>query len=346
MRIRKALVIGGTGTVGIRLVQELLAQGAETVRIFSRDEYKQYLLANAWSAEGRCRFLLGDVRDRDRLLRAMEGVEAVFHLAALKHVPQAEYNPFEAVKTNVVGTQNVIECAMAQGVSAVLYASSDKAASPTNVMGATKLLGERIVSAAQFHTGPREMRFMSVRFGNVLGSRGSVVHLFAQRAREGRALPVTHPEMSRFVMSVDRTTELMLQAMDLSVGGETFVFKMPVVRLGDLAEVLWRRDRPGEPLRMDQIGLRPGEKMFEELMTEEESHRALETESMFLILPFGKNPEARVGRYPGAWVASPGEYRSDGQRVLPPEETARLVEEMWSALGRLPDMEEPRGRSL
>ena len=228
----------------------------------------------------------------------------------------------------------------------MLYASSDKAASPTNVMGATKLLGERIVSAAQFHTGPREIRFMSVRFGNVLGSRGSVVHLFAQRAREGRALPVTHPEMSRFVMSVDRTTDLMLQAMDLSAGGETFVFKMPVVRLGDLAEVLWRRERPEQPFRMDQIGLRPGEKMFEELMTEEEAHRALETESMFLILPFGVNPGDRVGRYAGARVASPGEYRSDGQRVLPLEETASLVEEMWDALGRLPDMEEPRERPL
>ncbi|MGE5396028.1 MAG: UDP-N-acetylglucosamine 4,6-dehydratase family protein [Chitinophagales bacterium] len=332
IRGKNILVIGGTGTIGSRLVRKLLDLEPEVIRIYSRDEHKQFLIQTELSLQsggrptysmGKIRFLLGDVRDKDRLKRAMENIDMVFHLAALKHVPACEYNPFEAVKTNVIGTQNVIECAIEEGVSAVLYASSDKAASPTNTMGATKLLAERLVSTADLYKGPRNVKFFSVRFGNVLNSRGSVIPLFKKQIAAGGPVTVTNPEMTRFIMDVDRAVELMLKSMKVSLGGETFVFKMPVVRIGDVARVMVELSR--RDVEIQNIGLRPGEKMYEEMLSEEENNRTLEMDDMFVIFPYHSNCGQCQVHYPGARKSSIGSYTSEGQEIMPEAELRALL---------------------
>ncbi len=315
---KKILVTGGTGTVGQQIVKRLLEYEPGVVRVFSRDEHKQYQMQEELFSLGiddsRIRFLLGDVRDRGRLNRAMEDIDIVFHLAALKHVPACEYNPSEAVKTNVIGTQNVIECAMDNGVSSLVYASSDKAASPTNTMGASKLLAERLISSADQWKGPRQIKFLSVRFGNVLNSRGSVVPLFNRQLKAGGPITVTEPTMTRFIMGVDQATDLILRSLDMSRGGETFVFKMPVLRIGDLAQAMI--DLSGKQVAVENIGLRPGEKMYEELMSEEESARALETDELFIILPYHQDAQIAVEQYAGAKPALYGGYSSDDVQLM------------------------------
>ncbi|NPV91588.1 MAG: polysaccharide biosynthesis protein [Firmicutes bacterium] len=332
---KHVLVIGGTGTVGSALVKRLLHMDPAVIRVFSRDEHKQYVMQSRLSmgvggfpsySMGKVRFLLGDVRDKERLKRAMEDIDVVFHLAALKHVPACEYNPFEAVKTNSIGTQNVIECAIEGGVSKVIYASSDKAAGPTNTMGATKLLAERLISAADLHKGPRDTQFFSVRFGNVLNSRGSVVPLFKQQIKAGGPVTVTHPEMTRFFMSVERAVDLILDSMLLARGGETFVFKMPVMRIGDLARAMVIASGTGAEIT--NIGLRPGEKMFEELMTEEESCRAMETEDLYIILPFHLDLDQVKNLYGGRRVARGGMYISSQEQPLAVEQIVDMLKKI------------------
>jgi len=311
------LVTGGTGTVGQALVKRLLEMEAGVVRVFSRDEHKQFEmqmdLAKTTDPD-QIRFLLGDVRDRERLLRAMEGVNIVFHLAALKHVPACEYNPYEAVKTNVLGTQNVIDCAIKQNVGAVVYASTDKAASPTNTMGASKLLAERLISSANQWKGSHALKLFSVRFGNILNSRGSVIPLFARQIISGGPLTVTDGNMTRFFMDVNRAVDLILQSLTIAKGGETFVFKMPVLSIGDMACAVV--DLSGKPVEISTIGLRPGEKMYEELMSEEESSRALETDDLFVILPFDKDVNNAVVEYPGSKRAACGVFSSADEDIL------------------------------
>jgi len=317
---KRVLVTGGTGTVGSQLVRKLLQYDVEVVRVFSRDEHKQYemheeYLAQNGGTDQRLRFLLGDVRDKDRLRRAMEGINIVFHLAALKHVPACEYNPTEAVKTNVLGTQNIIDCAIEANVSAVVYTSTDKAASPTNTMGASKLLAERlIVSATEGWKGPRDIKFLSVRFGNVLNSRGSVIPLFRKQIEAGGPLTVTDSNMTRFVMDIDRAVELMLKSLDISHGGEVFVFKMPVLRIGDLAQSVMELENKHVDVRI--IGLRPGEKLYEELMSEEESARALEGEDMFIVLPYNYEQLGKSWNYSGVKPADVGIYSSNNESLM------------------------------
>lgn len=287
---KKILVIGGTGTIGQGLVKELIKRNPKVIRIFSRDEYKQFKMEQELGRLENIRFLLGDVRDKERVQRAMEGIDIVFHLAAMKHVPSCEYNPFEAVKTNVMGTQNVIESAIHHRVERVVYTSSDKAINPTNTMGATKLLAERLMSSADYYKGGKRPIFASVRFGNVMGSRGSVIPLFKTQILEKRKVTVTDPAMSRFMMSITEAVSLVLKAAEYAVGGDVFVLKMPVVNIKDLAEVVIEEtckkyDLPREEIKIEYIGLRPGEKMYEELMTKEEGERAEELEEMFRIYP-------------------------------------------------------------
>lgn len=287
---KKILVIGGTGTIGQGLVKELIKRNPKVIRIFSRGEYKQFKMEQELGRLENIRFLLGDVRDKERVQRAMEGIDIVFHLAALKHVPSCEYNPFEAVKTNVMGTQNVIESAIHHRVERVVYTSSDKAINPTNTMGATKLLAERLMSSADYYKGGKRPIFASVRFGNVMGSRGSVIPLFKTQILEKRKVTVTDPAMSRFMMSITEAVSLVLKAAEYAVGGDVFVLKMPVVNIKDLAEVVIEEtckkyDLPREEIKIEYIGLRPGEKMYEELMTKEEGERAEELEEMFRIYP-------------------------------------------------------------
>lgn len=285
---KKILVIGGTGTIGTHLVKRLLQEEAQVIRIFSRDEHKQYEMAIEFAQHAeRLRFLIGDVRDPQRLERAMEDIDYVFHLAAMKHVPSCEYNPFEAVQTNVIGTQNVIQAAIANNVKKVLFTSTDKAISPTNTYGATKLTAERLISAAEYQKGSKATVFSSVRFGNVMGSRGSVIPLFKKQIVENGQITVTDPDMLRYMMTPLQAIELILKANEIADGGEVFVLKMPVIRIGDLAEVLIElvseKNNIHKKTEIHSIGLRPGEKRYEELMTPDEHLLAAEREDMFII---------------------------------------------------------------
>ncbi|MDD3269470.1 MAG: SDR family NAD(P)-dependent oxidoreductase [Syntrophomonadaceae bacterium] len=324
---KKILVTGGTGTVGKKLVEKLLANDAEVVRVYSRDEHKQFIMQEDLLGQGQdmdhLRFLLGDVRDKERLKRAMENIDIVFHLAALKHVPACEYNPSEAVKTNVLGTQNVIDCAIEANVEAMVYASTDKAASPTNTMGASKLLAERMVASADQGKGPRRIKFLSVRFGNIMNSRGSVVPLFTKQISRGGPVTVTDACMTRFFMSVDHAVDLILNSMAIAQGGETFVFKMPVLKVGDLAQAII--ELSGKQVTIDSIGLRPGEKMYEELMSEEESARGLEMDDMFVILPYDRDRVENQNAYTGARLADCGIYSSMNVPLMGAEDIKKML---------------------
>ncbi|GIN85252.1 membrane protein [Heyndrickxia sporothermodurans] len=285
---KKILIIGGTGTLGQRLVKELLSFSPAVIRVFSRDEYKQFEMQQEYQGYKNIRFLIGDVRDFQRVLRAMEDIDYVFHLAAMKHVPACEYNPFEAVQTNVIGTQNVIQAALESGVEKVLFTSTDKAIAPSNTYGASKLMAERLISATQHQKGSKKTIFASVRFGNVMGSRGSVIPLFKKQLLKGEPLTITDPNMLRYMMTPSQAISLILKANDMSKGGEVFVLKMPLIKLSDLVQVLtdfYKKVHYIENVDVKYIGLRPGEKRYEELITDDEALGALETDDMYIILP-------------------------------------------------------------
>ncbi|AFM42726.1 putative nucleoside-diphosphate sugar epimerase [Desulfosporosinus acidiphilus SJ4] len=324
---KRILITGGTGTVGRSLLKTLLAESPEVIRIYSRDEFKQFELQQQYRGTSNLRFLLGDVRDYSRLLRAFEGIDYIFHTAALKHVPACEYNPFEAVQTNIVGTQNVIQAALESRVQKVIFTSTDKAISPTNAMGATKLMAERLIVAAEYQKGSASTVFSAVRFGNVMGSRGSVIPLFVEQILKQRRITLTSPDMSRFMMTVSEATRLTMEAMQLAGGGEVFVFKMPVVRLGDFAEVIIdlvceRYGIKTSEVEIQHIGLRPGEKMYEELMTTEESKNAYEYPHMYAIpAPFGGSRTVMHM----ASKASEGNYSSEKGQVLTNNEIRHLL---------------------
>lgn len=284
---KNILIIGGTGTIGRRLTKELLEQNPKVIRIFSRDEYKQFEMQQELQNHKNIRYLIGDVRDENRLLRAMEDIDYVFHLAAMKHVPACEYNPFEAVQTNVLGTQNVIQAALTTNVKKVLFTSTDKAIAPTNTYGATKLTAERLISAAQYQKGPKQTIFSSVRFGNVMGSRGSVIPLFIKQIVKENKITVTDANMLRYMMTSTQAINLILEANEIAKGGEVFVLKMPIIKLCELVDVLieevTQKYNLSKAVAIKQIGIRPGEKMFEELMTEDEVRVGLETGNMYII---------------------------------------------------------------
>ena len=319
------LVTGATGSIGSEIVKQLLKENPKTVRIFSRDEHKQFLMRQRIGDPDEIRYFLGDVRDQPRLVRAMEDVDYVFHCAAYKHVPLGEYNSFEAVKTNVIGTQNVIEAAYQQNVKRVLFVSTDKAASPSNVMGATKLLAERLMTSAMSSRGQHPIIFSSVRFGNVLGSRGSMVPTFCNQIHAGGPVTVTDPAMTRFIMSIPDAVSLTFTAMEQMKGGELFILKMPVVRLSDLIDVLIEEvapvfDKDPASIEKRNIGIRPGEKMQELLMTAEEAQYATDSEKMFIVRsaldPFvGENPSTQLSSeaYNSATITP---MRSEDIRVM------------------------------
>jgi UDP-N-acetylglucosamine 4,6-dehydratase/5-epimerase len=324
---KTVLVTGGTGTVGTAIVRRLLRTDAAAIRIYSRDEHKQFERRQELPADDRLRFFIGDTRDLERLRRACEGVNVVFHAAAMKHVFACEYNPFEAIKTNIVGTQNIVEAATDAGVARVLFASSDKAVSPTSIMGVSKLMAEKVITAANVWRGDHSTVFSSVRFGNVIGSRGSVIPLFMRQAAAGGPVTLTDRRMTRFMMSIEHAVDLMFDALDLAVGGEVFVLKMPAVRIEHLAHVLREhvaasKDLIAEDIAIKEIGLQLGEKLAEELLTDEEFGRALETDEMYIILPQIRSlqPDADY-RYPGARRAT-SVARSD---VAEPLEAAELL---------------------
>lgn len=309
---KNILLIGGTGTIGQGLLKALLPQNPNVIRIFSRDEHKQFMLQQEYKEYPNIRYLIGDVRDYNRVLRAMQDIDIVFHMAALKHVPACEYNPFEAVQTNIIGTQNVISAAMQLNVERVIVTSTDKSINPTNTYGATKLVVERLVVAAESSKGTARTVFAGVRFGNVMGSRGSVIPLFKSQLLARKPLTITDPSMTRFMMTQQQAVQLTMEAAQLAKGGELFVLKMPVIRLADLVTVLQEEVSlkygvSQEEMKTEIIGLRAGEKMYEELMTYDESKQALELERMFVILPLNME---RAYTYPNARKAPVGSYSS------------------------------------
>jgi UDP-N-acetylglucosamine 4,6-dehydratase len=294
LKNKSILVIGGTGSIGEALVKTLLNMEPKVIRIYSRDEYKQFCMMEKYSQNQKLRFLIGDVRDKERLLKAMSDIDIVYNLAAMKHVSLSEYNPYEAVKTNVIGVQNIIDAAIEKNTDLVIHTSSDKAINPMNTMGATKLLGENLMIATNYSKGNRRTKFSCVRFGNVLGSRGSVIPLFKKQIQENFRITVTHPKMTRFVMNIQNAVDLLIETTHIAKGGETFILKMPVLNLQDMVEVFVELESRNlkmnkEKIGIEYIGLRAGEKMYEELMTSEESKNSIENDKMFIIMPFFDN---------------------------------------------------------
>lgn len=279
---KSILVTGGSGSFGRRFIATLLERFEPArVVVFSRDELKQFEMQNLEPYKSHAsvmRYFLGDVRDEARLRKAMEDVDIVVHAAALKQVPAAEYNPFEAVKTNVHGAENVVNASIAQNVSRVVALSTDKAAAPINLYGATKLASDKIFATANSHKGKRDITFSVVRYGNVLGSRGSVVPFFQEHARHGY-LPITHEEMTRFNITLQMGVEFVLQSLARQWGGELFVPKIPSYRLTDVATAVAPR------LEQRVVGIRPGEKLHEEMITSTDAMSTIEFDEYYVILP-------------------------------------------------------------
>lgn len=282
LRNATILITGGTGSFGQAFVKTLLERYPDIKRlvIFSRDELKQYEMGQTFDPAGYpgLRYFIGDVRDYARLRRALEGIDTVIHAAALKQVPAAEYNPFEFIRTNILGAQNVIEAALDTGVKRVVALSTDKAAAPINLYGATKLCSDKLFTAANNIRGHRDIRFAVVRYGNVMGSRGSVIPFFLERRKTG-LLPITDPEMTRFNISLQEGVDMVLWAAENAHGGEIFVPKIPSYRITDVAQAI------GPECEHPIVGIRPGEKIHEEMITASDSFNTVDLGRYFAILP-------------------------------------------------------------
>lgn len=279
---KSILITGGTGSFGKKFVEMVLQQhpGVKRLVVYSRDELKQFEMSQTFptSTYKAMRYFIGDVRDGDRLKRACEGIDIIIHAAALKQVPAAEYNPMECIKTNVFGAENVINAALDNGVKRVVALSTDKAAAPINLYGATKLCSDKLFVAANNMKGARDLRFSVVRYGNVIGSRGSVVPFFLEKRKEG-VLPITHADMTRFNISLEDGVDMVLYALEHAWGGEIYVPKIPSYRITDVATAI------GPNCQQVLVGVRPGEKLHEEMITETDSLNTVETERYYVITP-------------------------------------------------------------
>jgi len=273
------LITGGTGSFGHAFVTMTLAKfDPRRLVIYSRDEMKQWEMAKRYANDRRVRFFIGDVRDRERLSRALDGIDYVVHAAALKIVPTAEYNPFECAKTNIIGAMNVIDVCIDKGVRRVVALSTDKASSPINLYGATKLVSDKLFVAGNAYAGGHDTRFAVVRYGNVMGSRGSVIPLFLSLAGRER-LPITDPQMTRFMVTLEQGVELVWQAFDDMHGGEIYVKKVPSIKIVDIARAV---DPNAVP---DIVGIRPGEKLHEQMISAEDSRHTFEYDGYYKIVP-------------------------------------------------------------
>lgn len=316
---KTVLVTGGTGSFGKKFIKRILQDDVKKVIVFSRDELKQYEMAQEFT-DDRMRFFIGDVRDPERLHRAFDGVDVVIHAAAMKHVEACEYNPFEAVKTNIHGAQNVIEAAIDRGVEKVIALSTDKAASPVNLYGATKLASDKLFVAANSYVGDKPTKFSVVRYGNVVGSRGSVVPFF-QKIKETGRLPVTDPRMTRFWITLEQGVQFVLDSLIRMHGGEIFVPKIPSMNIMDLAKAI------GPECEIDIVGIRPGEKLHEAMIMEDDARHTREFDSYYVIQPefpwWGKNKDE------GKALPDGFSYTSDGNvEWLSVESLCSLIEDL------------------
>jgi len=274
------LITGGTGSLGKALVHDLLSSTkVRRIAIFSRDELKQFHMRSEFKDDSRLRWFLGDIRDPDRLKRALHDVDYVFHAAALKQVDTGEYNPMEFIKTNVLGSQNVIDACIDSGVKRVIALSTDKASSPINLYGATKLTADKLFVAANNYSFSYGTTFSVVRYGNVMGSRGSVIPFFQQLANEGKPLPITDLRMTRFWISIDQAVRFVVESLETMTGGELYVPKIPSMRIIDLAQAV----SPGAQLV--EVGMRPGEKLHEEMISADDSRRTIILDGRFVVMP-------------------------------------------------------------
>jgi FlaA1/EpsC-like NDP-sugar epimerase len=289
---KRVLVTGGCGTVGSQLVHQLIKGDYDPMEVVVLETHEQslFFMHHKYAGHRNLTCVLGDIRDESKLTKIMHGIDIVFHTAAFKHVFLCETSPFEAVQTNITGTHNLISAAMENKVRTVIFTSSDKAVNPTNVMGASKLMAERLISSANIQNKASDLTFSSVRFCNILGSSGSVVPIFQSQISKGGPVTLTHPDMTRFIMNIRHAVQLILDATVLARGGEIFITKMPVARISDLARVMIDKLSPRQgidpgDIRIDIIGSMPGEKMYEELMTTEEATHSIELRRYFVVLP-------------------------------------------------------------
>lgn len=317
------LVTGGTGSFGKKFCELVLREAApRKLIVFSRDELKQHEMRVGGFDDPRLRFFIGDVRDIDRLRRAMRGVDLVVHAAAMKQVPACEYNPFEAIMTNVMGAKNIVDAALDCGVRQVIALSTDKAVAPVNLYGATKLCAEKVFVQANAYGGASGTRFSCVRYGNVVGSRGSVVPLFLEQRRTGK-ITLTDPRMTRFWLTIDQGVRFVLRCRDVMRGGEVFVPKVPSTGIMDLVAAI----APG--CEVEHVGIRPGEKLHESLISVDEARSAIELDGMYVIQP--THPWWRLEPYEGARPLPEGfAYSSDScaERLSVDELRALVAEEI------------------
>lgn len=318
------LITGGTGSLGKKLVQIITREyKPRKLIIFSRDELKQFEMAQLWSAKKYpfIRYFLGDVRDKDRLMRAFSGVDYVIHAAALKQVPAAEYNPAECIKTNIYGAINVIDALIANNVKKVIALSTDKACNPINLYGATKLCSDKLFTAASAYAGTHDTCFGVVRYGNVLGSRGSVVPFFKERKKTG-VLPITDPNMTRFWITLDQAAHFVMFALANMEGGEIFVPKIPSMKIVDLAKAV------GPDCRQEIVGIRPGEKIHETLINADDARNTLEFKDFYIIKPAGEYQNNMIkGESAGRFCLNTFSYMSgNNTKWLSVEELREVIE--------------------
>lgn len=282
---KRILVTGGTGSIGSHLVEQIIKYHPKQLIILNKDDSKQFMMQQKLGSLPNVKFFLGDIRDLQTIDYVMRGIDIVFHAAALKQVPVCEENPFEAVKTNVIGSENVIRSAIIHKVQKVINISTDKAVNPTNTMGATKLISEKLFKQANFLVNNHCTCFSSVRFGNVIGSRGSVIPLFLEQVKAGEPITVTDPGMTRFIMSIPEAVKLTLMASVYSMGGEIFILKMKAFRMKDLITALksYMFDKYQAQISVKHIGVRSGEKLYEELLTADEAQHVYENNALYVV---------------------------------------------------------------
>lgn len=332
---KSVLITGASGTIGSNLLKYILTLQPKVVRALDNHEHGLFKLRHEVGDPEQVRWLLGDIRDEQRMHRAMEDIDVVLHTAALKHVFLGEYNPFEIVQTNLLGLQNVIQAALENRVERMIFTSSDKAVNPTNAMGASKLMGERLVAAAHEMRGNAGTIFASVRFGNVIGSNGSVVPIFEQQIKQGGPLTLTNRQMTRFVMGMEQAVRLVLQAAEMAVGGELFVLRMPALKISDLADVMIQHLAPKynfdpDQIKIVEIGARSGEKFYEELLIDNELPNAYENDDLVVCL--GQQTSTDANREHRSYLRQmrlcETTYNSESVEMMTTEEITNLLQSL------------------